>query len=157
MEGTFQNQTVQSHKGEIIKSYRLKFKSEAVMHPELRGNRLQVGSLMLMCGAYISRRRKRNKLVNGQKKSSGKERRTLGGAGRKTAHEFVESKVLEWIYDHREKILRVSRILIKKKAKIKSDTTQASSEAFVASCRWLCNFMRGHELSLGGQNIWGWL
>ena len=69
----------------------------------------------------------------------------------------LSKAVLEWIYDHREKILRVSRILIKKKAKIKFDTTQASSEAFVASCQWLCNFMRGHELSLRGQNIWGWL
>ena len=88
MESSFQNQATQSHKEERIKSYTLKFKLEAVMHSELHGNRLQVGSLMLMCGAFMSGGRKKNK-------SCGKERKTLEDIGRKTAHEFVESKVLE--------------------------------------------------------------
>ena len=94
-------------------------------------------------------RKKKEQISEQSKKSCGKERKTLEGAGRKPAYEFVESKVLEWIYDCCKKILRVLCILIMKKAKIIFDTTQASSEtSFVEYHGWLHNFMRRHGLSL---------
>ena len=46
-----------------------------------------------------------------------KQRKTLSGAGRKPFNYLVDSRVLEWIYDRREKHLRVSCALIMKKAK----------------------------------------
>ena len=39
MEDSFENQATQSHKGERIKSYTLKFKLQAVMYADLHGNR----------------------------------------------------------------------------------------------------------------------
>ena len=83
-------------------------------------------------------------------KPNGKERKTFAGAGRKPFNELVENQVLEWIYDRREKHLRVSCVLIMKKAKAIYDELPDSqkSESFVASRGWLEKFMRRHGLSL---------
>ena len=61
--------------------------------------------------------KKKEQISEQSKKSCRKEEKTLEGAGRKPAHEFVNSKVLEWIYNRREKRLP-SCILIMKKIKI---------------------------------------
>ena len=57
---------------------------------------------------------------------------------------------MEWIYDRREKHLRVSCVLIMKKAKTIYDELPDSQkcESFVASRGWLEKFMRRHGLSL---------
>ena len=83
-------------------------------------------------------------------KPNGKERKTLAGADRKPFNELVENQVLEWIYDRREKHLRVSCVLIMKKAKAIYDELPdpQKSESFVASRGWLEKFMRRHGLSL---------
>ena len=80
----------------------------------------------------------------------GVQKKTLAGAGRKPFNELVENKVVEWIYDRREKHLSVSRVLIMKKAKAIYDELPDSqkSESFVASRGWLEKFMRRHRPSL---------
>ena len=105
MKDSFENQATQSHKGERIKSYTLKFKLEAVIYAELHSNR----SAGRKFNVYVRRirewRKKKKQISEQSKKSCRKERKTLEGTGRKPAHEFVECKVPEWIYDRREKKL----------------------------------------------------
>ena len=67
------------------------------------------------------------------------------GGGRKLTDKELEEKVLNWINDHHENMLRVSRKLIMKKAKILDDESVgddlSTKEAFVASQGWLEKFM----------------
>ena len=145
------HEATQSHKGEKIKSYTLNFKLEAVKFAELNGNRCAARKFNVDVRRIREWRNKKEQISEQCRKPHGKQRKMLDGTGRKPAHEVVENKVLEWIYDRREKNLRVSCILIMKKAKIIFDSTQTSSEtseSFVASRGWLRNFMRRHGLSL---------
>ena len=76
----------------------------------------------------------------------------LAGGGRKFTDKELEEKVLNWIHERRENMLRVSRKLIMKKAKILYDESVAddlsAKEAFVASRGWLEKFMKRNYLSL---------
>ena len=64
--------------------------------------------------------------------------------------ELMEKEPLEWIHGRGSRGLRVSRILIMKKAKYLYDERcdQSERDLFVASCRWLEKFMRQNGLSL---------
>ena len=93
MEDSFENQATQSHKGERIKSYTLRFKLEAVMYVEVHHNRSAGRKFNVDVRRIREWRKKKEQISKQSKKSCGKERKTLEGAVR----EFVESKVLEWI------------------------------------------------------------
>ena len=80
-------------------------------------------------------------------------RKRLGGAGRKPLDRQMEEVLVEWIYDRREKRLRVSRKLIIKKALFiyneKSTKNNYEDGApFVGTTGWLQQFMRRNGLSL---------
>ena len=80
-------------------------------------------------------------------------RKRLGGAGRKPLDRQMEEVLVEWIYDRREKRLRVSRKLIIKKALFiyneKSTKNNYEDGApFVGTTGWLQKFMRRNGLSL---------
>ena len=64
MENSFENQAIQSHKGERVKSYTLKFKLAAVMYAELHGNRSTGRKFNVDVQRIRKWRKKRNKLVN---------------------------------------------------------------------------------------------
>ena len=80
----------------------------------------------------------------GKKKDHGAKRKRLEGAGRKPLDQQMEEVLIEWIYDRREKGLRVSRRLIMKKAlyiyneKLKENDCDGGT-TFVASTGWLQN------------------
>ena len=143
--------TSTSHKGEHIRSYTLKFKLDAVQYAELHSNRAAVKKFNVDVRRIREWKTHKTQIREQSMKPNGKERKTLAGAGRKPFNELVEYwNGLEWIYDRREKHLRVSCELIMKKAKAIYDELPDSqkSESFVASRGWLEKFMRRHGLSL---------
>ena len=94
MEGSFENQATESHKGERIMSHTLKFKLEPVIYAKLHGNRSAGRKINVGIRRIRALRKKKEQISEQSKKLSGKERKTLEGAGWKPAHEFVKSKVL---------------------------------------------------------------
>ena len=142
--------TSTSHKGEHIRSYTLKFKLDAVQYAELHSNRVAAKKFNVDVRRIREWKTHKTQIREQSMKPNGKKRKTLAGAGRKPFNELVENQVLEWIYDRPEKHLRVSCVLIMKKAKAIYDELPYSqkSESFVASRGWLEKFMRRHGLSL---------
>ena len=103
MEGSFENQATEYHKGERIMSYTLKFKLKAVIYAKLHGNRSAGRKFNVYIWRIHALRKKKEQISKHSKKLSGKERKTLEGTGWKPAHEFVKGKVLARIYDcHKE-------------------------------------------------------
>lgn len=79
----------------------------------------------------------------------GKEKKRLPGGGRKAFSEELEKQVLEWVLERRTKGLRVSHILIMKKALIFfKEMDNIDDSEFNASKGWCDNFMRRNGLSL---------
>lgn len=95
MEDSFENQATQSHKGERIKSYTLKFKLQAVMYADLHGNRFVGRKFNVDVWCIREWRKKKEKNHKTEQEITRKGRKTLEGADQKLAHAFVESKVLE--------------------------------------------------------------
>ena len=84
-------------------------------------------------------------------KSGGSKRKRLDGGGRELTDTDLEDELVEWIYNRRENMLRVSRKLIMSKAKYIYDENHsdpATTDAFVASPGWLEKFMKRNGLSL---------
>ena len=102
MEDSFENQATRFHKGKRIKSYTLKRKLEAVMYAELHANPPAGRKFNVDMRRICDWRKKKEEISEQNKKSCRKERKTLEGASEKPAREFVESKVLEWIYNCHE-------------------------------------------------------
>ena len=140
----------QSHKGSRIKSYTLKFKIVAVKYVEINGNRAAAKKFSVDAKRIREWKTNKQLITELSLKLSGKYRKTLDGAGRKPLNELVDNRVLEWIYERRAKNLRVSCVLIMKKAKLIYDEldTSGKSESFLASRGWLEKFMRRNRLSL---------
>ena len=93
-----------------------------------------------------------------KKKDGGAKRKRLEGAGRKPLDQQMEEVLVEWIYDRREKGLRVSRKLIMKKALLiyKEKSTENDCEdgaPLVASTGLLQTFLRRNGLSLRQKNL----
>ena len=88
---------------------------------------------------------KQKELLKKMKKTRGRKR--LAGGGRKMLDEGMEKAVFDWIGEMRASNLRVSRRMIKAKAK---DTS--TEEGFKASNGWLQRFMRRNGLSLWRKN-----
>ena len=110
------NEVTMSHKGKRISSYTLKYKLEAIAYAE--NNSIDIASKKF----NVERKRirkwksKKEELLSLKKKDGGAKRKRLEGAGRKPLDQQMEEVLVEWIYDRREKGLRVSRKLIMKKA-----------------------------------------
>ena len=94
MEGSFENQATESHKRERIMSHALIFTLEPVIYAKLHDNRSAGRKINVDIRRIRSLRKKKEQISEQSKKLSGKERKTLEGAGWKPAHEFVKGKVL---------------------------------------------------------------
>ena len=72
-------------------------------------------------------------------------------------NEVLEEHLIEWIHDRRSNGLRVSRKLIRKKAKAMFDEqckeNDQYEELFNATTGWLCRFMKRYGLSLQRKTI----
>ena len=80
---------------------------------------------------------------------NGKNGKTLDGCGRKPLAPEMEETLFQWIIDRRSNKLRVSRIMIMKKAKILYDEMlDHEASKFEATRGWLEKFMKHHGLSL---------
>uniref|UniRef100_A0A672LD51 HTH CENPB-type domain-containing protein n=1 Tax=Sinocyclocheilus grahami TaxID=75366 RepID=A0A672LD51_SINGR len=77
-------------------------------------------------------------------------RARLRGGGRKKASEELEVSVCEWIHSMRAKHLRVSRKMIRAKAKEVYATVSdgRDEESFTASAGWLDKFLRRNDFSV---------
>ena len=146
----------QSHKGSKITSYDAKFKLEAISHAETASKQPASKTFNVAANRIREWRKQKPDLLSLKEKSNGAKRRRLDGAGRKPLNEQLEESLMEWIYQRREKCLRVSQKLIMKVALIlyqelvKEDETTGVNEnvSFVASTGCLQKFMRrnGHSL-----------
>lgn len=124
-----------SHKGKKRKSYPMEFKKEAVEFAEENNN----SSASMRFGVAVKRIRewRQNKdAINALcAKPKGAKKEKLEGGGRKVMNEGMEEELLEWIYGRRSRGLRVSRILIMRKAKCLYDEQcdESEKDLFVAS------------------------
>jgi hypothetical protein len=148
------NEVSMSHKGKKVSSYTTKFKLEAVAYAELINSNRSAGEKFNVDKKRIREWRKsKDDLVATKKKDQGAKRKRLDGAGRKPLDVQMEEVLVEWIYNRRDKGLRVSRKLIMKKAlfiyeeKAKNNNCE-NSVKFTASTGWLQKFMRRNGLSL---------
>ena len=99
-----------SHKGEKLRSYTTDFKLEAVRFAELNGNRAAESKYKVDRKSVREWRGKKQKFEELRKSTSaGVKRQRLDGGGRKVTDSELEEHLLEWIFDRRDKGLRVSR------------------------------------------------
>ena len=99
-----------SHKGEKLRSYTTDFKPEAVRFAELNGNRAAESKYKVDRKSVREWRGKKQKFEELRKSTSaGVKRQRLDGGGRKVTDSELEEHLLEWIFDRRDKGLRVSR------------------------------------------------
>ena len=92
------------------------------------------------------------KMVNETLK--GEARKKIVGGGRKAFDEELEEVVLDWIFSRRANGLRVSRKLIRYKAKnIYNDKNPEENDKFMASPGWVDKFMARHGLSLRRKTV----
>ena len=138
---------MQFHKGFKIKSYTMAFKLQAIKKAEESSN---------SHAAKVDRKRirewrkKKEQILEVSRQIKAKERKGLDGTGRKPLCEEMDERVLEWITERRSKNLRVSRIMIMKKAKIIYDELEIPEKSanFKATHGWMDRFMRRNGLSL---------
>ena len=131
-----------SHKGKKVSGYTLKYKLEAIAYAE--NNNISSASKKF----NVDRKRirewkdKKEDLLSLKNKDYGAKRKRLEGTGRKPLDQQMEEVLIEWIYDRREKGLRVSRKLIMKKAlyiyneKLKENDCDGGT-TFAARTGWL--------------------
>ena len=95
-------------------------------------------------------------------KPGGGKRKKLEGAGRKPMSEDLEDNLFDWILDMRDKRARVSRNMVKNKAKemyrqdpdVRLEMEVRGSE-FLASNGWLNRFLRRYNLTLRRKTTQG--
>lgn len=138
-----------SHKGKTLRNYTADFKMKAILHAEKftitsAARHFEVDRRM------VSRWVKNKVKIHAQTTvPKGKEKKRLAGGGRKPLSDELEKNVLEWILERRSKGLRVSRILIMKKASLfYKEMENTTDTEFSASRGWCENFMRRNGLSL---------
>jgi hypothetical protein len=89
-----------------------------------------------------------------QIKANNGKRMRLEGGGRKLIHLALDEEVLHWIECQRKNKLRVTRKMIKLKAK--SIASIMNAEPFAASEGWLWKFLARNHLSLRRvTTVWG--
>ena len=109
---------MQSHKGLKIKSFTMAIKLEAIKKAEESSNFHAAKFFKVDRKSIREWRRKKEQILEVSLQIKGKERKELDGTGRKPLCEEMDERALEWISERRSKNLRVSRIMIMKKAKM---------------------------------------
>ena len=139
-----------SHKGRKVRSFSMAFKLEAIQYAERVSNRAASTKYKVDVKRIREWRKDKDAMVELKAKPKGKQRERLDGGGRKGFVEQLDDFLLEWIYGRRANGLRVSRKLIKVKAKQVYDEkcSEDEKELFSASAGWLDKFMQRNGLSL---------
>ena len=107
-----------SHKGENLRCYTTDFELEVVRFAELNGNREAERKYNVDRKSVREWRGEKQKFEELRKSTSaGAKRQRLDGGGRKVTDSELEERLLEWIFDRRDKGFRVSRKLIQLKAR----------------------------------------
>ena len=136
-----------SHKGEKLRSYTTDFKLEVVRFAELNGNRAAERKYKVdRKRVHEWRIKKQNSEELRKSTSAGAKRQRLNGGGRK-----VTDSELEWIFDRRDKGLRVSPMLIQLKAREfqKEGSAKGSGRTeLIFSNGWVQKFMARNGLSI---------
>ena len=102
-----------SHKGETLCNYTTDFKLEVVRFAELNGNRAAERKYKVDRKSVREWRGKKQKFEELRKSTNaGSKRQRLDGGGRKVADSELEERLLEWIFNRRDKGFRVSCKLI---------------------------------------------
>ena len=142
-----------SHKGEKVRSFSAALKLEVIRYAEVNSNHAASRKYKIDRNSIPDWRRKREKIEK-RDTSSGAKRKQLNGGGRRVTDEEIEENLLEWIFDRRDKGLRVSRKLITIKAKKFQEEKQKDDPYFktlVFSAGWLTQFMKRNGLSIRRQ------
>ena len=140
-----------SHKGEQRRSFTLTLKKRVVEYAINNSNREAARKYNIDDRRVLEWRTNINVLTDTTLKQGGGKRKRLEGGGRKIGNVDLESDLLEWIHELSANMLRVSRKLITRKAKVIHDEINegdpAVKESFVASRGWLEEFMKRNGLS----------
>lgn len=149
MASTPQEETSISHKGGNLRSYTNSFKLKVIQHAEKFSISSAARNYNLDRRMVSRWLKNRSQFEVQMTEKRGKEKKRLPGGGRKPFSEELEKQVLEWVLERRTKGLRVSRILIMKKALIFfKEMDNIDDSEFNASKGWCDNFMRRNGLSL---------
>ena len=135
----------QSHAGKKINSYSTEFKLEAVRFA------VECNSTHKAAKKFnVDRKRIREWRANQSKlESASCKRKRLDGAGRKPFDLDIEEVLLEWVHERRSNGFRVSRKMIRSKARFLHEEKCKEMElppTFTASIGWVQKFMTRHGL-----------
>ena len=141
-----------SHKGEKLRSYITDFKLEVVRFAELNGNRAAERKYKVDRKSVLEWRGKQQKFEELRKSTNaGAKRQHLDGGGRKVTDSELEERLLEWVFDRRDKGFRVSRKLIQLKAREFQNENSAIDNGrteLIFSNGWVQKFMAKNGLSI---------
>eukprot|EP00794_Sanderia_malayensis_P014491 gene14491-15997_t len=112
------NREASSHKGKFVKSYTFERKLEIITVAEKTSKAAAARRFNVDRRTVAEWCKKKDAIVEKACQKTGKTRRRLDGAGRKPLSDTLEQALMEWILERRAKGLRVSRVLVMKKAKI---------------------------------------
>ena len=112
------NRDACSHKGKLVKSYTFEKKLEIIKVAEKTSKAAAARKFNVDRRTVAEWCKKKDAIVEMACQNKGKFRKRLQGAGRKPLSETLESALMEWILERRAKGLRVSRLLVMKKAKV---------------------------------------
>ena len=137
----------QSHAGKKINSYSTEFKLEAVRFA------VECNSTYKAAKKFnVDRKRIREWRANQSKlESASCKRKPLDGAGRKPFDLDIEEVLLEWVHKRHSNGFRVSRKMIRSKARFLHEEKCKEMElppTFTASIGWVQKFMTRHGLCI---------
>ena len=112
------NREASSHKGKFVKSYTFERKLEIITVAEKTSKAAAARRFNVDRRTVAEWCKKKDAIVEKACQKKGKTRRRLDGAGRKLLSDTLEQALMEWILERRAKGLRVSRVLVMKKAKV---------------------------------------
>ncbi|KAK0155317.1 Pogo transposable element with KRAB domain [Merluccius polli] len=130
------------------KKYDLKFKLSVVKFAEQNSGEAAARHFSVDPKRVREWRKNKSELQHLSEEDS--KRARLRGRGRKKSSEELELQVCEWIHSMRARHLRVSRKMIRKKAKEIHATVSDSADVdvFAASAGWLDKFLQRNNLSV---------
>ena len=114
------NRQASSHKGNFVKSYTFSKKMEIIKFAEEHNISEAARRFKVDRRTVAEWVKKKVAIQEATGQAHGGNRRRLDGGGRKPLNGKLEDDLMEWILERRGKGLRVSQMLIMKKAKVRN-------------------------------------
>ena len=148
---------------ETHKAYSIPFKLEAVAFSEMKSKEAAARKYGVAPKRIREWVKQKDKLKECMDKPGWEKRKKLEGAGRKPMSTNLEEKLFDWISEMLEKRNRVSRKMVRNKARelsrqdvqIREDVEARGDSNFIASNGWLNRFFRRHSLTLRRKTTQG--